>query len=101
MATQGAQLPAGQGMGARSAVLEPSDVQGGCFEIDLVPAQVNDFSWPQPVPKGQEHHESIAMTIAVSFGRLDQPLDLIDGQVLPCPKISVFGSPWRDCSIFS
>jgi hypothetical protein len=51
------------------------------------------------MPEGQEHHESIAMTIAVSFGRLDQPLDLIDGQVLPCPNISIFGSPRRDCSI--
>jgi hypothetical protein len=51
------------------------------------------------MPEGQEHQESIAMTMAVSFGRLDQPLDLIDRQVLPCPNVSIFGSAWCNCSI--
>jgi hypothetical protein len=41
------------------------------------------------------------MTIAVSFGRLDQPLDLIDGQVLPRPKGAIFWPARRYCSIFS
>src|ERR1700751_2520182 len=53
------------------------------------------------MPEGQEHHESIAMTMAVSFGCFDQLLDLIDRQVLPGAKFSIFGSSWRDCSIFS
>jgi integrase len=33
--------------------------------------------------------------------RLDQPLDLVDGQVLACPNVSIFGSARCDCSIFS
>jgi Homeodomain-like domain-containing protein len=37
--------------------------------------------------------------MAIGFGCLDQSLDFIGGQVLPCPKVSVLGSARRDCSI--
>jgi hypothetical protein len=35
------------------------------------------------MPEGQEHHQSITVTITIDLGRLDQPLDFINGQVLP------------------
>jgi hypothetical protein len=69
MTAQGTQLAACQRMGAGRSVLEPADVQGGCFEVDLVPAQVDNFPRPQPVPKGQKHHQSIAVPIAIGLGR--------------------------------
>jgi hypothetical protein len=71
------------------------------FEVDLFPSQIADFRCPQTVPEGQKHHESVAVTIAIVAGRFDQPLDLVDGQVLPCPNISIFWSPRRDCSAWS
>jgi len=46
---------------------------------NLVPAQIDDFPGPEPVPEGQKHHQSVAVTIAIGLGCLDQPLDLIDG----------------------
>ena len=53
------------------------------------------------MPEGKEHHERVALTIAVGLGRLDQPLDLVDGQVLPGPKVAILASARRNCSIFS
>ena len=38
---QGAQFVAYNGMGARSALFDPADVQVGRSEVDLVPAQVH------------------------------------------------------------
>jgi hypothetical protein len=53
------------------------------------------------MPEGQEDHERITVTITIVLSRLDQPLDLVDGQVLACPNVSIFGSARCDCSIFS
>jgi hypothetical protein len=72
-------------MGAGCAVLEPADVQGSCFELDLIPSQVDHLSGPQAMPKSQERHQSVAVTFAIILGRFDQLLDLINGQVLPGP----------------
>jgi hypothetical protein len=51
------------------------------------------------VPESQEHHQGVPVTIPIRLGLLDQPLDLIDGQVLPGPKLAIFGAVQRDCSI--
>ena len=40
---QGAQFTAGQGMGGWSALLDSTDVQDAAFQVDLLPAQVNQF----------------------------------------------------------
>jgi hypothetical protein len=53
------------------------------------------------MPEGQEHHESIAVTIPIAVGRLDQPLDLINGEVLSGPNGPILWSARRNCSIFS
>jgi hypothetical protein len=71
MTPQRSQLAPSQWVGAGRAVLEAADVEAGRLEIDLVPAQVTDFSRPQTVPEGQEHHERVAVTIAVVLGPFD------------------------------
>jgi hypothetical protein len=40
-------------------------MQARGFEVDLFPPQVTNFRCPEAVPEGQEHHESVAMTIAI------------------------------------
>jgi hypothetical protein len=65
------------------------------------PPQVANFRCPKAVPEGQEHHQCVAMPIAIALGRLDEPLDLVDGQVLSGPKLAIFASAQRNCSIFS
>jgi hypothetical protein len=49
----------------------------------------------------QEHHQRVAVTISIALGRLDQPLDLVEGQVLTGSKGAIPWPAWTDCSIFS
>jgi hypothetical protein len=46
MTAQRPELAARKRMGGGDAVLEAPDMQGGCFEVDLVPPQVNHFASP-------------------------------------------------------
>jgi hypothetical protein len=41
------------------------------------------------MPEGQKDHEGVAVAIAIGLGRLDQSLDLVDGQVLACPQDAI------------
>ena len=91
----------GDGALAPSSVLGPADVQGCGFEVDLLPAQVYHFGRSKAMPEGQKHHERNAMAVAVLPGRLDQPLDLIGGEVLAGAQLYIWCAPRRDCSIFS
>ena len=50
-------------MRAWRAVLDPADVKGRGFEVDLLPAKVHDF--PQAVPVGHERHKGITVAVAV------------------------------------
>jgi hypothetical protein len=76
-------------------------MQAGSFEVDLVPAQIHDFSRSQAMSEGQEHHQSVTVTMPIALGRLDQPLDLVDGQMLPGAMLSIFAPTRGNCSIFS
>jgi hypothetical protein len=71
MAKQPPQHAASQGVGAWRPVFEPTDVQSGCFEVDLVPPQVANFPWPQAMPEGQEHHQSVAVAMPIGLSCLD------------------------------
>jgi hypothetical protein len=51
------------------------------------------------VPEGQEHHQSVTVTMTVGRGRFDQLLNLVDGQVLPGPQGAIFLPARSDCSI--
>ena len=101
MPAQLAELPAGQWVRARGAVLDPADVQGRGFEVDLLPPKVHDLGRPQAMPIGQKHHQSVAVAVAVVADRLDQFLHFAAGQVLPGPQIGVFRPAQGNCSIYS
>jgi hypothetical protein len=53
------------------------------------------------MPVSQEHHQRVAVTVAIGLGRLDQPLDLVRSEVLAGPKLGIRWSVRRHCSIFS
>jgi hypothetical protein len=53
------------------------------------------------MPEGQKDHEGVAVAIAIGLGRLDQSLDLVDGQVLACPQDAILCPTRRNYSIFS
>ena len=85
------QLAAGQRVGAWRAVLDSADVLGRGFEVDLLPAQVDDFGRPQAVPISQKHHERVAPTLAVLSGGLDQGLHFGRSEVFSCSQLGT----WR------
>src|SRR5262249_1058297 len=65
-------------------VLQSADVQSTDAQFDLVPVEVAELARSEPVPDGQQDHGRIAVTVApVLPGRLEQPIDLGLGQVLP------------------
>ena len=82
MAAEVAHFAPAERMRGRGAVLGSADVQGCGFEVDLLPAQVHYLGRSQAMPVGQEHHQRVAMAIAVRLSRLDQLLDLIGREVL-------------------
>jgi hypothetical protein len=41
----------------------------------------------------------VAVTVLIVLGRLDQPVHLVDGQVLPRPNGPILWPAWRNCSI--
>jgi hypothetical protein len=50
---QDAQLVTEDRVGAGSALLDSTNVQGSRFEVDLLPAKVNQLGGRQTMPKGQ------------------------------------------------
>jgi hypothetical protein len=52
-------------------VLNATDVQRSCSEVDLFPAKIADFRCSQPMPEGKQHHEPIALTLPVRGSDLD------------------------------
>lgn len=100
MPTQLTQLPAGQRVRAWHAVLDPADVQGRGLKVDLLPTEVDDFGRSEAVPVSQKHYESVALTLTVLSGGLDQALHLGMGEVFSGSQL---GIPWSagNCSIYS
>ena len=82
MCPQCPQFATGQGMGAGRAVLDPANVQVSGLEVHLLPTQIANLGCPQTVAEGQQDHERVAMTVAIVFCRLDQPLDFMLSQML-------------------
>ena len=91
---QGTQLVPEDRMGARSALLDPADVQVGRSEVHLIPSQVHQFGGPQAVPVGHQDHRGVPVAPAVSRGGFHQPLDLGFRQVLAGPQGGVGGPSW-------
>jgi hypothetical protein len=46
MLAQPSQFPTGKGMASWSAILHPADMKRRGFEVDLLPAEINDFRSP-------------------------------------------------------
>jgi hypothetical protein len=60
------------------------------------PAQVHHFGRSEAVPVGQEHHQRVAVAVAVGLGRLDQFLDLVRRQVLAGAQLRLFRLEHQD-----
>jgi len=45
------------------SVEDPPNVEGCCLEVDLLPARVDHFCRPQPVPVGQQDHERVPVAV--------------------------------------
>jgi len=55
---------------AEFVLLGPADGQRRVFEVDLVPAQVDQFNRPEAVPVGQQHHGGVAVAVSIGLGGL-------------------------------
>jgi len=78
-------------MVTRRAVLGAGNVDGRGIEMDLLPAQSNQFTNPQRMPEGHEDQQPIADRIAALTRGGDQLVDLAFRQILALPIISVLG----------
>jgi hypothetical protein len=74
-AAQGADLVTLNRMNARRSALAAADVQTAGGELNLVPLKIAQLAGPQAVPKGDQDHGCVAVTIAARFaGRGHQGL---------------------------
>jgi hypothetical protein len=88
---QGANLCAGQRVRAGDPVLDASHVQEALIEIELIPAQVDEFGHAQAVPVGEENHRVIAVPMASeAASRFAQLLDLGWREMLTGPDVTMF-----------
>jgi hypothetical protein len=85
-------------MGAWAALLNPTDVQRGRPDVDLIPSQVHQFGNPQAVPVGYQNHRGVPVAVAIPRRGVDEPLDLCLGQVFPRPQVAIPAPFGRDCS---
>jgi hypothetical protein len=46
-------------------------MQGCGSEVDLFPTKITDFGCSQPMPKGKQHHEAIALALPIRTRCLD------------------------------
>src|SRR5262245_48755757 len=83
-------------MGARSAVLDPTDRKRRGRKIDLGPLQITQLGSPQPVAECQQDHGLIPVRPAIAPASVDQPLDLAFGEVFACSDSGVLGPARRD-----
>jgi hypothetical protein len=92
---QRTQLPPGQGMCARGALLDATDVQGGLVEVDLVPAQVHKLS--RAVGRADRRSGSSSSPddpsgwppIDFRLGEVLAGAQLGIGQPARCPRLSI------------
>jgi hypothetical protein len=76
-------------MGARAAVLGPTDGKGGRNEVDLIPTEVASLRDPQAMPESNQDHGRVPVPPAIALRGRNQAVYFRGGQVLPCPQIGV------------
>ena len=72
------------------SVEDPPNVEGCCLEVDLLPARVDHFCRPQPVPVGQQDHERVPVAVPVAARSLDQLFGLMTIEVLAGAVVGIF-----------
>jgi hypothetical protein len=81
---QGAELVTLDRMHARRAPLAAADVQSTGRELNLVPLKIAQLAGPQAMPKSDQDHGRVAMTIAARFaGCGHQGFDLGGREIFP------------------
>jgi len=73
---QGGEFVPEDRMGARCAPLDPADMQRSRGKLDLISAEVNEFSGTKAVTVGHQDHRGIAMPPAVFPGGVHEALNL-------------------------
>jgi hypothetical protein len=77
-------------MGAWQPILTATDVEQAVPEVDLVPAQRNQFSHAQSMAIGQLDHRCIPVPMpAEAFGHVHKGLDLCGRQVFTAPPMRI------------
>ena len=79
-------------MHAGVAALGPAHVHSSCGEIDVVPAQCDQFRRSQTVAIGDQDGRGVPMPGAVLLGGLNEPLDL--------PFCQLFSAASANCYIY-
>ena len=51
------------------------------------------------MPVGDKDYGGVPVAVAVALGRLNQPLDLMLGEVLAGPQVAVAAPPRDNCSV--
>jgi hypothetical protein len=52
------------------------------------------------MPVGHKDHGGVPVAVAIALRRIDQPLDLMLGEVFARPQVAVLASSWRNCSFY-
>jgi len=71
-----------QRVNARAWTFDPSDVNGCRIKIDLLPAQIHQLRYPQPVPVAHQNQCRVTMSPATFEGNLDHRLHFLLKQIL-------------------
>lgn len=66
-------------MRTRRTLLDSSDMESGCRELDLIPAKIRQFGSAEAMSISDEDHSAIAMTMAIGFRSSDQRLHFVVG----------------------
>jgi hypothetical protein len=64
-------------------------MQGCGFKIHLLPPEITHLSGPEPMTKGEEDHEGVAVALAIDRRYCDKPLHLVGGEMLSGSELSV------------
>ena len=79
-------------MNARRAILGAADIDCRGIEMDLLPANVDQFANSQRMPESHQDQQPIANRVAAVARGRNQLVDLGFRQVLALPVISVLGT---------
>ena len=73
----------------RNAPLDPADMQRGAGKVDLIPAEVQQFRYPQAMPPRDKDHGAVAVSPAVALRCPDQAVHFRLSQMLPAAQVGI------------